>query len=134
MITRSTIDGHAHKCTLCFDRQRDGLVPACAKACPTASIQFGPVDELRERARQRVADLHERGVTDAYLYGDRPGDTYSALNSFYLLVDRPSVYGLPETPVNPWLRMKGDYLRAAVSGLVSLAALLAALALAGGPG
>jgi formate dehydrogenase iron-sulfur subunit len=134
VITRSTIDGHAHKCTLCFDRQRDGLVPACAKACPTASIQFGPVDELRERARQRVADLHERGVTDAYLYGDRPGDTYSALNSFYLLVDRPSVYGLPETPVNPWLRMKGDYLRAAVSGLVSLAALLAALALAGGPG
>ncbi len=50
VITRSTIDGHAHKCTLCYDRQRDGLVPACAKACPTASIQFGPIEELRERA------------------------------------------------------------------------------------
>jgi formate dehydrogenase iron-sulfur subunit len=134
VITRSTIDGHAHKCTLCFDRQRDGLVPACAKACPTASIQFGPIDELRERARQRVADLHERGVTDAYLYGDVPRDSYSALNSFYLLVDRPSVYGLPETPVNPWLHMKGDYLRAVVSGLVSLAVLLAGLLLAGTPG
>ncbi|HYC33401.1 MAG TPA: 4Fe-4S dicluster domain-containing protein, partial [Gemmatimonadales bacterium] len=107
VITRSTIDGHAHKCTLCFDRQRDGLVPACAKACPTASIQFGPVDELREQARRRVADLHERGVTEAYLYGDVPGETYSELNSFYLLVDRPSVYGLPEVPVNPWLAMKG---------------------------
>ena len=47
--------------------------------------------------------------------------TYSELNSFYLLVDRPSVYGLPETPVNPWLQMKGDYVRAIVSGLVSLA-------------
>jgi formate dehydrogenase iron-sulfur subunit len=131
VITRSTIDGHAHKCTLCFDRQRDGLVPACAKACPTASIQFGPIDELRERARQRVEELHERGVVDAYLYGDAPGETYSELNSFYLLVDRPSVYGLPETPVNPWLHMRGDYLRALVSGVVSLAALAAALLLGG---
>jgi formate dehydrogenase iron-sulfur subunit len=127
VITRSTIDGHAHKCTLCFDRQRDGLVPACAKACPTASIQFGPVEELRERARKRVEDLHQRGVTEAYLYGDAPGETYSALNSFYLLVDRPSVYGLPEVPVNPWLTMKGDYVRALVSGVVSLAVLIWAL-------
>jgi len=131
VITRATIDGHAHKCTLCFDRQRDGLVPACAKACPTASIQFGPVDELLERARSRVEELHRRGETDAYLYGDRPGPTYSSLNSFYLLVDRPSVYGLPETPVNPWLHMKGDYLRALVSGLLSLAVLVAALLLGG---
>ena len=131
VITRSTIDGHAHKCTLCFDRQRDGLVPACAKACPTASIQFGPVEELRERARERVETLHERGVKDAYLYGDTPGATYSELNSFYLLVDRPSVYGLPEAPVNPWLRMKGDYVRAVVTGLVSIAVLLVALLMGG---
>jgi len=131
VITRSTIDGHAHKCTLCFDRQRDGLVPACAKACPTESIQFGPVDELLERALRRVEALHERGVTEAYLYGAAPGETYSALNSFYLLVDRPSVYGLPDRPVNPWLAMKGDYLRAVASGLVSLAVLLGILLVLG---
>ncbi|HET8624100.1 MAG TPA: 4Fe-4S dicluster domain-containing protein [Gemmatimonadales bacterium] len=131
VITRSTIDGRAHKCTLCFDRQRDGLVPACAKACPTESIQFGPIDELRERARKRVDDLQRRGVKDAYLYGDVPTASYSGLNSFYLLVDRPSVYGLPETPVNPWLAMKGDYLRAVLSGLVSLGVLVAALLLTG---
>jgi formate dehydrogenase iron-sulfur subunit len=129
VITRSTIDGHAHKCTLCFDRQRDGLVPACAKACPTESIQFGPIDELRERARKRVDTLHERGVKDAYLYGDTSWETYSELNSFYLLVDRPSVYGLPETPLNPWLAMKGDYVRAVATGIVSLAVLLAAMLL-----
>jgi formate dehydrogenase iron-sulfur subunit len=131
VITRSTIDGHAHKCTLCYDRQRDGLVPACAKACPTESIQFGPVDELRERARKRVEELHQRGVTDAYLYGDVARPTYSELNSFYLLVDRPSVYGLPDVPVNPWLTMKGDYARAVLAGLVSIAVLLAFLLLAG---
>ena len=134
VITRATIDGHAHKCTLCFDRQRDGLVPACAKACPTASIQFGPVDELLERARSRVEELHRRGESDAYLYGDKASPTYSSLNSFYLLVDRPSVYGLPETPVNPWLHMKADYMRAVVSGLVSLAVLVLALLIGGAGG
>jgi formate dehydrogenase iron-sulfur subunit len=82
VITRSTISGHAGKCTLCYDRQKDGLVPACAKACPTESIQFGPIDELRERARKRVEDLHRRGVPGAYLYGDAPTETYTDLHSF----------------------------------------------------
>ena len=127
VITRATLDGHAHKCTLCYDRQRDGLAPACAKACPTESIQFGPIDELRERARKRVEDLHYRGVKDAYLYGDVPGESYSELNSFYLLVDRPTVYGLPETPVNPWLFMRGDYVRAVLTLVLSFTLLLAAL-------
>jgi formate dehydrogenase iron-sulfur subunit len=125
VITRATFDGHAHKCTLCYDRQRDGLVPACAKACPTASIQFGPIEELRQRARQRVEELHRRGVASAYLYGDTPSATYSGLNSFYLLVDRPSVYGLPEEPFNPWLHMGGDYVRALAGALVAMAALVA---------
>jgi formate dehydrogenase iron-sulfur subunit len=125
VITRASFDGHSHKCTLCYDRQRDGLVPACAKACPTASIQFGPVDELRERARKRVQDLHGRGVTGAHLYGDAATTTYSSLNSFYLLVDRPSVYGLPDKPFNPWLHMWGDYARSLVSAMVAVAALVA---------
>ncbi|MBV8297471.1 MAG: 4Fe-4S dicluster domain-containing protein [Acidimicrobiia bacterium] len=120
VITRASFDGHSHKCTLCYDRQKDGLVPACAKACPTASIQFGPIDELRDRARQRVEELRRGGVTGAHLYGDTPSDTYSGLNSFYLLVDHPSVYGLPEKPFNPWLHMGGDYVRALVGGLAAI--------------
>jgi formate dehydrogenase iron-sulfur subunit len=131
VLTRSDLDGHAHKCTLCYDRQRDDLVPACAKACPTASIQFGPIDELRERARQRVEELHRRGVSDAYLYGDTATATYSALNSFYLLVDDPAVYGLPDKPFNPWLTMRGDYVRTVLCGLVTMAIFLAVLLLLG---
>jgi formate dehydrogenase iron-sulfur subunit len=120
VITRAAFDGHAHKCTLCYDRQKDGMVPACAKACPTASIQFGPIAELRERATTRVETLHAKGVTSAYLYGDRETDTYSELNSFYLLLDKPSIYGLPDKPVHPWIHMKGDYVRAVSSGLVAI--------------
>jgi formate dehydrogenase iron-sulfur subunit len=127
VITRSGFDGHSHKCTLCYDRQTAGMVPACAKACPTQSIRFGPVDDLRARARQRVEELHRGGVAGAYLYGDAATDTYSELHSFYLLVDRPSVYGLPENPVNPWRHMKGDYARALGGALAAVAALLAVL-------
>jgi formate dehydrogenase iron-sulfur subunit len=124
VITRSDLGGHSHKCTLCYDRQRDGLEPACAKACPTQSIHFGPVDELREQARERVEELHRRGVPQAYLYGDVPSETYSEMHSFYLLVDRPSVYGLPDQPFNPWLNMVGDYVRSVVGGLAAIVALL----------
>jgi formate dehydrogenase iron-sulfur subunit len=131
VITRASFDGHAHKCTLCYDRQRDGLVPACAKACPTASIQFGPVDELRERAERRVEELLDRGVAGAHVYGDQPTQTYSSLNSFYLLVDRPSVYGLPDEPFNPWLHMGGDYVRSLIGALVAIAALVLVFVLAG---
>jgi formate dehydrogenase iron-sulfur subunit len=100
------------------------LVPACAKACPTESIQFGPIDELRQRARKRIEDLHRRGVAKAYLYGDAPSATYSGLNSFYLLVDRPAVYGLPDKPFNPWMHMGRDYIRALVGALASAVALV----------
>jgi formate dehydrogenase iron-sulfur subunit len=125
VITRSDMGGHSHKCTLCYDRQRDGLEPACSKACPTKSIHFGPIDELVEQARKRVEELHQRGVPQAYLYGDAPSETYSEMHSFYLLVDRPSVYGLPDAPFNPWLHMMGDYVRSVTGGLAAIAVLLA---------
>ncbi len=125
VITRSTISGHAGKCTLCYDRQKDGLVPACAKACPTASIQFGPIDELRDRARGRVKELHARGVPGAYLYGDEATETYTELHSFYLLNDRPEVYGLPDKPFNPWMQMKGDYLRTLLVGVLTIGIIIA---------
>src|SRR6201997_1319775 len=62
-------DGRIWKCTLCYDRLSVGQEPACAKACPTDSIQFGPLDELRERADGRLAQLREAGVAEARLYG-----------------------------------------------------------------
>jgi formate dehydrogenase iron-sulfur subunit len=92
-------DGRAWKCTLCYDRLGAGMEPACAKACPTESIQFGPLDELRERAAARVADLHEAGVTDARLYGESPDDGVGGDGAFFLLLDEPEVYGLPPDPV-----------------------------------
>ena len=87
------------KCTLCYDRLTDGQTPACAQACPTESIQFGELDELRERADARVAELHEQGVDDARLYGRDPDDGVGGDGAFFLLLDEPEVYGLPPDPV-----------------------------------
>ncbi len=99
VIDRREGDGRAWKCTLCYDRIGDGLEPACAKACPTESIQFGPVDELRERAALRVEELRLAGESGARLYLDDPADGIGGGGAFFLLLDEPEVYGLPPDPV-----------------------------------
>src|ERR1700754_4915888 len=123
VIERREGDGRAWKCTLCYDRLHDGLEPACAKACPTDSIQFGVLDELRERASRRVEELHSRGVTEARLYGHDPNDGVGGDGAFFLLLDEPEVYGLPPDPVVP-TRDAGamwKYAGMAASALVGLA-------------
>jgi formate dehydrogenase iron-sulfur subunit len=91
--------GIAQKCTLCYDRLGAGQTPACAQACPTESIQFGDVEELRERAANRLATLHAAGVSEARLYGEDPEDGIGGAGAMFLLLDEPEVYGLPPDPV-----------------------------------
>jgi formate dehydrogenase iron-sulfur subunit len=109
--------GVAGKCTLCYDRQKVGFIPACAKACPTESIQFGDIDELRERAKKRVATLAERGV-DSYLYGVDTETSVGDLSAFFLLTDRPEAYNLPSRPVLPSTHQKAGYSAAAFAAAV----------------
>jgi formate dehydrogenase iron-sulfur subunit len=92
-------DGRAWKCTLCYDRLKGGHEPACAKACPTDSIQFGPLDKLRERASQRLEKLQAENWNGARLYGNDPEDGVGGFGAFFLLLDEPEVYGLPPDPV-----------------------------------
>ena len=101
VIDINHVSNTAQKCTLCYDRTSVGLEPACSKACPTDSIQFGPISELRVRAEARAVQLREQGETRAYLYGADPKGPLGGLNSFYLLVDEPEVYGLPREPKMP---------------------------------
>ena len=91
--------GIAQKCTLCYDRLGSGQQPACAQACPTESIQYGDLDELRARAVGRQQQLHAQGVTEARLYGASPEDGVGGTGAMFLLLDEPEVYGLPPDPV-----------------------------------
>ncbi len=99
VLDRREDDGRVFKCTMCYDRLGVGQEPACAKACPTDSIQFGPLDELHERADQRLRQLHEAGITEARLYGRDTGNGVGGDGAFFLLLDEPEVYGLPPDPV-----------------------------------
>jgi formate dehydrogenase iron-sulfur subunit len=93
-------DGRVWKCTLCYDRLKDEKEPACAQACPTDSIQFGELDELRERAEGRLAQLQSAGQAKAQLYLADDDDGVGGAGAFFLLLDDPEVYGLPPDPVD----------------------------------
>ena len=121
-------DGRVWKCTLCYDRLKDDLEPACAKACPTQSIQFGELTELRQRAGQRVERLHGRGQTDAWLYGADPGDGVGGFGAFFLLLDDPEVYGLPPDPVDTTKHLGEIWGAAAAAAGLLGGALLTAIA------
>ncbi len=122
-------DGRAHKCTLCYDRLVDGLEPACAKACPTDSIVFGPVADLLPRARDRVGELRGRGHAEAQLYGDRErGGTggIGGLNALFVLLAPPETYNLPAAPELPQRKVLSAILSTAAAAVgLGIAAVVA---------
>jgi len=113
--------GTAQKCTLCYDRLQNGMQPACAKACPTESIKFGYLDDLQKGADQRLAALQKGGYTKANLYG-RDTSVYGGLNAFFLLMDKPEVYNLPnaENAKLPSRNNLPGYLGGAVTAVAGL--------------
>jgi formate dehydrogenase iron-sulfur subunit len=124
VIAKSQDDGRAHKCTLCYDRLKDDMTPACAQACPTASIQFGSLDELRERASERLEVLHVAGESSARLYGEDPDNGMGGLGSIFLLLDEPEVYGLPPDPVSTTRHLGSMWRAAAGAGAALLGAIV----------
>ncbi|HTT95870.1 MAG TPA: 4Fe-4S dicluster domain-containing protein [Solirubrobacterales bacterium] len=117
-------DGRVWKCTMCYDRLKDDMEPACAQACPTDSIQFGDLEELRARAERRVATLHERGREEARLYGDSEDDGVGGFGAFFLLLDEPETYRLPPDPVAPLRQAPAVW----AAGMGAAAALVAGVA------
>ncbi|BCJ48968.1 hypothetical protein Asp14428_04430 [Actinoplanes sp. NBRC 14428] len=128
VIDQRKDDGRAWKCTLCYDRIGDGLTPACAKACPTESIQYGELEELRGRAAHRLEKLQEQGVTEARLYGHDPEDGVGGDGAFFLLLDEPEVYGLPPDPIVTTRDLKAMWKRAGVAALTMAAAVVVSFA------
>ncbi len=123
VIGFNPVAGIAQKCTFCYDRLQAGMMPACAKACPTQSIQFGPLAELQKKADARLAALRAQGVSSAQLYG-RDTSVYGGLNAFFLLMDKPETYGLPN-PQNAQLPRRnnlGGYLGSLVTAALGVVA------------
>jgi formate dehydrogenase iron-sulfur subunit len=121
-------DGRVWKCTLCYDRLKDDLEPACAKACPTDSIQFGDLTELRARSAERLHVLRGRGHDEARLYGDDPDDGVGGFGAFFLLLDEPQVYGLPPDPVATTRDLPGIWKTTAIAAAALGAGILSVFA------
>jgi formate dehydrogenase iron-sulfur subunit len=110
--------GTAQKCTFCYDRLQNNLKPACATACPTQSIKFGPLDEMRQTAQRRLDTLHAQGVSQAQIYGDKE---YGGLHAFFLLTEKPEAYKLPsnESALLPGRNDPPGYLGAIVTAVIA---------------
>ena len=117
--------GTAKKCTLCHDRLVDGQEPACSATCPTQSIRFGDHQDLVGDAQERVRQLHERGMTEARLYGANADDGVGGIGSVFLLLDEPEVYGLPPDPQVPTKFLPQMFAKVgiAAAGMATVAAL-----------
>jgi len=128
VIDKRPEDGRAFKCTFCYDRQKAGLVPACAKACPTESIQFGDLEELKQRGKNRVQDLQRRGYHDAQIYN--PQETsVGGIHAFFVILGEPEAYNLPPAPEVPTVYLKSAWTSALVSAAIIVAIVFAAFAI-----
>ncbi|AQZ60949.1 Formate dehydrogenase O beta subunit [[Actinomadura] parvosata subsp. kistnae] len=125
VIGKRETSGTAAKCTMCYDRLGAGEEPACAKTCPTDSIQFGDLDELRERAERRLEQVRAAGAASARLYGHDPDDGVGGTGAFFLLLDEPEVYGLPPDPVVTTRDLPSMWRQAGVAAVALLAGLAA---------
>jgi formate dehydrogenase iron-sulfur subunit len=127
VVERNQKDGRAFKCTFCYDRQKVGLPPACAKACPTESIKFGEIDELHRAAEQRLEELRSRGMTDAQLY-DPQHTSVKGLHAFFIVRGDPRQYNLPPNPEAPTAYLREAWRSSAIgAGVLVAGALLAFL-------
>ena len=127
VVDRRPDDGRAFKCTFCYDRQKVGLEPACATACPTRSIQFGEIGELRARAAERVKELRVRGIDDAVVY-DPQATSVGGTHAIFVFRGRPEEYNLPSRPEVPTVNLRPAWGAAAfAAGLMAAGAALAFL-------
>jgi formate dehydrogenase iron-sulfur subunit len=127
VVQKNKNDGRAFKCTFCYDRQKVGMTPACAKACPTESIKFGDLEEMHLAAKERVRELHSRGMTDAKIY-DPQETSVKGLHAIFIVRGDPRQYNLPPAPEAPTVYLRAGWTASAIgSALFMAGALLAFL-------
>jgi formate dehydrogenase iron-sulfur subunit len=127
VIDKNHQEGTAFKCTFCYDRQREGLIPACAKACPTESIRFGELDDLRQQGQLRVQQLRQRGYSDARLYN--PTETsVCGTHAMFVILGDPEAYNLPPAPAVPTIHLKSAWSAALTSVIIALLVVVLAFA------
>jgi formate dehydrogenase iron-sulfur subunit len=73
------------KCTLCYDRLANDMLPACVKSCPTGSLVCGERKEIMDMVGKRVQELKKTYPAAAAL---NPND----VRVIYIVTDDPKKY------------------------------------------
>lgn len=84
-----------NKCTGCVDRIEQGRDPACVQTCQPEAMKFGDRDEMLAIAHERVEMLHNKGFTEARVYGE---DELDGLRVIMVTKYGLDTYGMPEDP------------------------------------
>ncbi len=127
VVQKNKDDGRAFKCTFCYDRQKVGLAPSCAKVCPTESIKFGELEELKLAGQTRLDELESRGVTDATLY-DPTETSVEGIHAMFILRGDPRSYNLPPKPEAPTIYNRRGWRSSAIAaGILAVGSLVAFL-------
>ncbi len=130
VVQKNKDDGRAFKCTFCYDRQKVGLPTACAKACPTESIKFGEINQLRLIGQERLRELHGRGMSDANMY-DPTETSVKGIHAMFIVRGDPKQYNLPPKPEVPTIYLKEGWKQSAVGSVAMVVGSLIAFAIAG---
>jgi formate dehydrogenase iron-sulfur subunit len=131
VVAKNEKDGRAFKCTFCYDRQKVGLKPACAQACPTESIQFGEINQLREKGQERLQTLKARGMDDATFY-DPTHTSVGGIHAMFIVRGDPRSYNLPPNPEVPTVYAKKGWRASAIAAGLLLGGTLLAFLTDGG--
>jgi Fe-S-cluster-containing dehydrogenase component len=84
------------KCNLCFERTKEGEIPACAEMCPPMAITYGNREELLKLAHQKIEDHPGRYIDHVYGEHEVGGTTW-----LYLLpyeIEKLGFLELGDTP------------------------------------
>jgi len=62
------LDPEIRKCDFCYERTKEGLLPACVEICPVEALLYGPRSELIKIAREKIKKYPDRYIE--YIYGE----------------------------------------------------------------
>ena len=84
-IIRDEKTGGMAKCTMCIDRIKEGLLPACVKTCPTGAMNFGDRAKILDMAKNRLKEVKATSPKAQLLNAE-------VHRTIFLVVDDPKRY------------------------------------------
>ncbi len=107
------------KCTFCWDRLKNGAIPACAKTCPPDAIEFGERADMIALAHSRIEANPTRYFNHIYGEKEAGGTLVMWINAV-----EPKLLGFPEVEEEFYPEFTHEFLSKIPFEIATLAAVL----------